>query len=194
MKISTVPWEVIWLAILAIGLLALMWRVWQQAKARRFGWPHSSIFYLALILLLAIPGGLRVTNHRFTLRDSGVETTRLEHALPDLTLHEYEAYNIHEVYQASLTAIQSLHTYGQPWTITYAGEEEYRAGRIETKVPVLFWQDRLTVTIELKPGGLGVRVFVTSLTPDSRPELGENARHIKQFYDALDKALAEMPH
>ena len=192
-RISLIPWEFIWLFCLLLGLISLVWTVWTQLRQRKFGWPKSGLFYLALILLIIIPVGLRLTNYRFKLSSGTSEATSLDHQLPDLVIREYEGYSIQDVYEASLRVAQQETNYGQPWTIIFAGTEEFRVARLEMIIPVFFYEDRMSVTIQPISLQAGLRVIAISVSESSNRDYGENARHIVQFYRALDAELAKLP-
>jgi len=192
-KISVIPWEIIWLLCLFLFIVTFFWTAVTQLKDRKFGFPRSAFFYTLLILLILIPIGLQVTDHRFILTENSLESTLISHELPDLRVRQYDDYTVQEIYQASIAAVQATKSYAQPWRIKFAELEEDQAGRIVVQVPVLWFTDELNITVERKGdlSGILVRLFSQSEARDR--DYGENARHIKQFYEALEVELARQP-
>ena len=190
MKISSTAWEFIWLLSLLVFIISVIWGLVSQLRHRKLAVPKSLFFYGSLLLLIVIPSGMHLTHYRFKLGNGASETTRLDHEIPDLVIRAYTDYSIRQVYEASLRVMQSARTYGQPWTVNFADVVEYRTARLEATVPALVFRDRLTVTIQLIPSQPGLYVIVYSSSTDGQRDFGENARHIKQFYEALDAELA----
>ena len=189
-RIASTPWEFIWLLSLLVFIISLMWGLIRQVRRRKLAFPKSPFFYGSLLLIIVIPLGLQLTDHRFKLGDGASEATRLDHEIPDLVIREYTGYSIRQVYEASLRVMQSARTYGQPWTVTFADVMEFRAARLEALVPALVFEDHLTITIQLIPSQPGLHVIAFSRSSTGQRDFGENARHIKQFYEALDAELA----
>jgi hypothetical protein len=147
MRVSLVPWELIWLASLIVFGLSLLGVVIGWLRHRKGGWPTSPLLYLSLLLVIAIPAGLKLTGYRFDLDTKHDEITRPEHALPDLITRQYGPTTIQAMYDAAVRAIQQSKTYGQPWRITYAGVDAYEAARIDVLVPVFFFTDTMSISI-----------------------------------------------
>jgi uncharacterized protein (DUF1499 family) len=191
-KISLVPWEIIWLLSWVIFIISLIWFIVERVKIKKFSLPKSFVLYASLLILIVIPLGLKVFNYRFHLGAGAGEITAPYHELIDLQTHQYKAYTVEQLYQASLRAVQSLSTYGQPWTIVFAEHNE-EAGRIAVQVPVFFVIDDLAIIIHSVEDEVGLFVTVNSTSRLRATDLGENARHIKQFYQTLDAELAKSP-
>jgi hypothetical protein len=193
MRISIIPWEFIWLIGLLVLIVTTIWTAIGQIKRRKFGWPGSFFFYGALIVVTVIPAGLKLTHYRFKLNGQTGEVTRLGHEIPDLVSRDYDQYTVKDVYEASLRAIQASKTYGQPWRVKFAGLTREETARISVDVPVFFVTEALDITIELKGSVPGLRVIAFADSPTIKRDYGENARHIVQFYEALEAELAELP-
>lgn len=192
MTISLIPWEGIW-SVALLGLLIAvpleLWR-WRRAKkwVGKFSWAGA-----CLLLVTAIPLGLKATGYRFDMDAHNTEVTTFINPLPELKTHRYKTYTPKQLYQASLTAVQSLSTYGQPWIITFADFDPRVGGRLAVEVPVLVFVDDLAVTVQPVEGTFDWQVDVYSASRVGRGDLGENGRHIKQFFLKLDAELAKLP-
>ena len=189
MKIALWPWEIIWLACLLVFIFSLFGTFVRQISQRRW-LPNSPVFYISFLLLLIIPAALTLTGYRFSLNSAPTETTHLDHPIPDLRIHEYRGYNITQVYEASLRVVQSMQTYAQPWRITFVDVDPAKAARIEVLVPVLWYADEMSISVQPSSDRQGVGVVLFSRTASGYRDFGENARHIKSFFDALDAELA----
>lgn len=75
------------------------------------------------------------------------------------------------------------------WRITAETEPagELDAGVIEAATRALFLGTPDDVVIRIVPSGIGSRVDVRSASRFAAPDLGENARRIRAFYDKLDE-------
>ncbi|MFQ5575853.1 MAG: DUF1499 domain-containing protein [Anaerolineae bacterium] len=196
MKVSLIPWEPIWLASLACFIILAAWSAAGYLRGKKPGAVKSAALYLSIVLAAAIPAGATLLNYRFDLDAQSNEATRLDHSLPDLQTRRYREYTAEQVFRAALRAVQAASTYGQPWTVTFAELKDNRTGRIAAQVPVLFTTHSLAVTIQTVqtfPGSKTVDFIAVDVYSAGRPgsrDLGENARHIKQFYRLLHTELA----
>ncbi|RME41653.1 MAG: DUF1499 domain-containing protein [Caldilineae bacterium] len=196
-RISPIPWEPIWLLSLLVWLVSAIWIGVRQFRARTFRLPRSPLFYGALALVIAIPVGLKLLDYRFVPFSRADAATGVDPSLPELHTRRYNAHTVDELYEASLQAVQSLSTYGQPWTIVFVNLQPGWGGRIVAKVPAPFRLDTLSITIQAVPRAPDseevafVRLDVYSAAPPGRFDFGENARHIRQFLRALDARLPE---
>lgn len=193
MKISLIPWEIIWLLDFVVVLVALLWWGTVQLRHRKFSVPRSWVLYGGLFLLIAIPLGLALFDFRFDLEPGAVEMTDPEHPVPDLQTRIYPGKTAEQLYQAALRTVQAQTTYLQPWTIVFAEfDSQGQAGRLVMQVPTIFVVDDLAVTVSRNnqfPPDLQVNVY--SASREQIIDLGENARHIKQFYLALETELTK---
>jgi len=192
MNISLIPWEGIW-SMALLGLLIAapleLWR-WRRAKkwVGKFSWAGA-----CLAAVIIIPLGLKAANIRFDMDAHNIEATTFINPLPDLKTHRYKTYTPEQLYQASLAAVQSMSTYGQPWTITFADFDPRVGGRLAVDVPVLVFIDDLAVTVQPVEGTFDWQVDVVSSSRVGRGDLGENGRHIKHFFLKLDAELEKLP-
>ncbi len=199
MKIPLIPWEIIWLVSLIIFVISFLIYGFKMLRNRKFQIPQSVIFYLSLILIVLIPLLLDLTGYRFNLKHGNVEATNPDGLIADLEPRQYFDHDAKHLYDASLRAVQSLSTYGQDWTITFVEfDDEADTGRISVQVPTLFGVDEFVVgiqSVQRVPGEFipSWRIDIFSASRGRQYDFGENARHIKQFYRALDAELAEVP-
>lgn len=198
MRLSLIPWEWIWVLSLVVLIFTVIWWLVKMVRQRAFLWPKSWLMALSLVLVIAIPLGTKALNYRFNLQTSESTVTQPDHPIADLQTRIYDQYTPQELHEASIRAVQASSTYLQPWTIMFTDLDEYnQAARLVAQVPVIFTVDDFAVTIEpvLQPVEpiSKWRVDVYSGPHEPRPDLGENARHIKQFYQALEAELAELP-
>lgn len=195
MKVSLIPWEYIWLVSVALfGLALIRWGI-SLIKAKKFSPPVSVWFYLPLAALLIIPAGLRLLNYQFILTRNVDAATTEAHTVVDLRTRFYPRDDSRRLYEASIKTVQNATTYGQPWTITFAEfEEETGAGRLGVQVPVFFGLDTMAVVIhsgDQFPYRRQMDIYSTS--KNIVCDFGENSRHIKQFFVALEKELSATP-
>lgn len=191
MKVSAVPWEMIWLLCLILLVVVLLQALVKQIKARRFSLKQNLLVYICLILSVGIPYTLPMLGYRFMVGQNAAEYTDIEHPISGLRSQIFEGYSIDQLYHASLAAVQSARTYGQPWHIHFAELSDGYSGRIVVQVPVWWYHDELTISIFHRQAGLSRQVDLYSQSPDREYDLGENARHIRQFYEALAAELAK---
>ncbi|MEM7032763.1 MAG: hypothetical protein AAF629_24640 [Chloroflexota bacterium] len=193
MKISLIPWELIWIICLILFSIAAIRSLVKQIKQRQLNLRRNLIVYILLLLVIGIPYTVPLAGYRFMLAENSLEATHLEHDIPDLQSRTYEAYSVDEIYEASLRVIQNLQTYGQQWHIQFAELDAGYSGRIQVQIPVWWGTDQLTIATENQELGQSRRVFLLSATSSRARDFGENARHIKRFYEALDAELAKSP-
>lgn len=185
MKISLIPWEAIWLLIIAITILVggaslLVW--WRRGRLPR----RWQVWLIGLVLSLAlIPLGLRLLGYQFKFNHSTTVSTSLFHPSPDIRTHVYLKPHA-EVYDAALEAVKSINTWGFPWTITWR-RTDATGGVIKAEVHVLFLTDDLFVFVRQYPDGTYVNLHSQPQQP--RQDLGENERHVVQFFRALEARL-----
>ena len=194
MKISLIPWEFIWLINWLVLLVFVILFIAKFINTKKFTWPNSIIFYISCLILVGVPLGLRLTNYRFELGTNSIETTQEEHSLVDLRNRNYvnAEYSHDEIYEASIRAVQSLSTYGQSWTITHISRNYREIGYIYVQVPVFTFVDELVIIVDPDLTFSDASVVISSNTTDRNRDFGENARHIKQFYRALETELAKI--
>ena len=135
MKISLIPWEIIWLACLILSVILIIIEVFRQLKARKLGWPKFWLLYVSLAVVVLMPLVLRLTNTRFNPSSTTGAVTHYEQTIPDLQPRIYSEYSLDQLYQASLRAIQSMETYGMAWTITYVQPNTNGVARITALAP-----------------------------------------------------------
>lgn len=195
MKVSLIPWEYIWLVSVALFAPALIRWIIGLIKAKKFSPPASIWFYLPLLALLIIPAGLRLLNYQFILSRNVDAATLETHPVVDLRTRFYPHDDSRRLYDASVKTIQNATTYGQPWTITFAEfEEESGAARLGVQIPVFFGIDTMAVVIhsgDQFPYRRQMDVYSTS--KNIVCDFGENARHIKHFFVALEQELSANP-
>ena len=80
--------------------------------------------------------------------------------------------------------IPTLSTYGRNWKLVGESETAEKGKIIKAEVPVIVFTDDLEVYI--KETGEEITVNAKSNSRVGRSDFGENARHIRQFLDALD--------
>lgn len=192
MKISLIPWEIIWLTCLILLVMTVIRAVVIQVKLRRLSLKQNWLVYLLLLLTVGIPYTLPFFGYRFILSQNAAEYTDAEHAIPALQSRIYDSHDIDTLYRTSLRVAQGSRSYGQPWRVAFADLSEGYSGRIVVQVPTLWQRDELTITIQHRQTGVTREVFLYSLSPGRERDLGENARHIKRFYEALDQELAKI--
>ena len=190
MKISLIPWEIIWLTILLLFFISLFGTLIRMFSRRRFNLRHWALPFGLLLGLALIPAGLWLTDYRFSLAGDMSEVTSPDHELPDLRIRSFPGYTNDEVYQASLRVVQASRSYLQPWRITFVGQDD-QAGRIVAQVPSLWFTDDLSITVQPSQDLDAVIVVLFSQSSGANRDFGENARHIKCFYDALEAELAK---
>ncbi len=192
MQISLIPWEVIWAIALSGLIITLPFEIRRLWRAKKWAW-RLSWAGACLLLVAAIPIGLKLTGYRFDIDARNTEATSFINPLPDLKTRRYSNYSAGQLYQAGLAAVQSLATYGQPWTITFADFAPRQGGRLAVEVPVVVFIDDLAVTVQPVTGTADWQVDVYSASRVGRADLGENGRHIKHFFMKLDAELAKLP-
>lgn len=197
MKISLVPWEVIWFVDLVVVVLwifaANLKRPPKQGRRQRYWFllPNKPIFYIIFSVIFVLPVSLNLLNIQFDVDTQNDAATTFDNPIEDLRPRRYDLPP-REIYDAALKVVQSQKTYGQQWIITYADYlPEDRAGRIVAEVPVFNFVDDIAITIQPTGGqATDYRVDVYSTSRVGEADFGENGRHIVQFFRALEKELA----
>ncbi len=197
MKISLIPWEIIWfinLIVVVLWISAVNLRHPNRQKHHRrvlFLLPEKTIFYILFSMIFIVPLALNVLNIQFDVGAQNDAATTFDNPIEDLRPRRYDLPP-REIYDAALKAVQSQKTYGQRWTITFADYlPEDRVGRIVAEVPVLGFVDEIAITIQPTGGqATDYRVDVYSASRVGEADFGENGRHIVQFFRALEKELA----
>ncbi len=191
MTISLIPWEAIWLADLFVLVVWVIGLNLVVSRGKKFTVPHHPLFYTTLVLLVGIPFALNVLHVRFDVAATNDAATTFKNSSVDLRPHRYDVPP-QKIYDAAVKVVQTQKTYGQPWTITFADYmDDQQLGRVVVEIPVLFWIDDFSITIQPIGGDAAdYRVDVYSASRTGEADLGENARHIKQFFRALDRELA----
>lgn len=102
------------------------------------------------------------------------------------------------VYRADVAAatkivsdiIMAQSTYGSQWKmVSKIDGEGDMASKIKAEVPVVVFTDDLEVTIKNTENDGEVQVDVHSQSRVGQSDFGENARHVRQFLEALDEKL-----
>lgn len=193
MRISLIPWEFIWLGCFIILVISTIVIAVKQIREKTFQIPQSWLFYIPLIGVLFIPLTLSLTNYRFDLLAPSRESSTYDHPVSDLRIRYFPNDTVQSVFDASLAAVQTLHTYGIRWTITNYYVEDGVLAEIDATVPVIFLEDRVNIFIRPALGRPGVEVIVISLADERFADFGENGRHIRQFYQALEQQRSTSP-
>lgn len=94
------------------------------------------------------------------------------------------AFPATRVFEAALTAARTL----PRWTVV---KTDPAAGLIEAEARTRLWRFVDDVTIRIIPGEGRATVSVRSASRVGRGDLGQNARNIRAFLDALRRALGE---
>ncbi len=197
MKISLIPWEIIWLinlVVVAVWIFAINLKLPKREDRRKRYWfllPETPLFYALFSIIFVLPLALSLLHIQFDVDAMNDAATTFDNPIVDLRPHRYDLPP-QDIYDAALKVVQTRRTYGQPWTITFA---EYmpaeELGRITAEVSVLGFVDDISITIQPVGGQTtDYRVDVYSASRVGEADFGENGRHIVQFFRALDKALA----
>jgi hypothetical protein len=125
---------------------------------------------------------------------TNIAETRPDHEDPLLRTRRY-ALPIEQARAIVRALIPSLRTYSRHWELVSSAKSPGEGGAkdetIQAVVPVLCFSDDFVVT--LRGDGNASTVDVRSASRVGKGDLGENRRHIIQFLDALDAALANPP-
>ncbi len=197
MKISLIPWEIIWfidVIVVVFWIFATnLKRPPQQERRRRYWFllPDNAVFYIVFSVIFVLPVSLNILNIQFDVDSQNDAATTFDNPIEDLRPRRYDLPP-REIYDAALKAVQSQRTYGQRWIITFADYlPDDRTGRIVAEVPVLNFVDEIAITIQPAGGqATDYRVDVYSTSRVGEADFGENGRHIVQFFRALEKELA----
>jgi len=197
MKISLIPWEVIWLinlVVIVVWIFAINMELPKRRDRRKRYWfllPEQPIFYGLFAVIFMLPLTLNLLHIQFDVDAINDAATTFDNPIVDLRPHRYDIPP-QTLYDAALKVVQSSRTYGQPWIISFAEympDEEL--GRITAEVSVFNFVDDVSITIQPVGGQTtDYRVDVYSTSRVGEADFGENGRHIVQFFRALDKELA----
>ena len=191
MRLSVIPWEIIWLTCLLVFVIIMLVEIVRQVRNRKVTWPTSLLFYAVIVGLIFIPLSLNLTNYRFDLSSGPVEYSRYDHQLVDLRPQIYSQHSLDELYQASIEALKTLKSYGFSWTITYVQPDTNGVAQIKALAPIMIFTDEVSISIESSLGEPGLAIMV--LSGSSRPyDFGQNGRNILKFYRALNEELSKL--
>jgi hypothetical protein len=184
-RITLIPWEIIWLVSLVVALIVGTLALFRWRLRRSWSWRWTTWFVGLGLAVVLIPGASWLLGYQFKLDRTHTTRTVVAHEKPQLRTHIYlEPHS--EVFDASLQAVKSLNTWGFPWTITWRSTDA-SGGLIRAEVHVLFLTDDVFIFVRQFPNGTHVNLFSESrLTVGN---LGENDRHVVQFYRALEERL-----
>jgi hypothetical protein len=188
MKLTLIPWELIWLACLFFLLIGTLIIIGRSAAKKEFLPPKTAPFYVVLLGAILIPVGSLLLNYHF---DTGARVSVLtihEHPVLDLQTRTYDGFSVDELHQASIRAVQGLRPYSQQWMITNIQTDANLAARLEIRAPWLLWTNRMAVgivpTTSLTKEGFDIIVLNTSAV--GAWDFGGAERQVKRFYQALD--------
>lgn len=185
MKISLIPWEIIWLIVLLAVLLLGLWALLRRWLQGRISLRLKAILAGLGLTLILIPLALRLFGYQFRLDTSNTTITAPDHAKPQLRTHIY-LQPPGQVYDTALEAVKGIRTWGFPWTITYLDRDE-TGGVIKADVHLFFLTDDIFLFVRRFPDGTHVNIHSQSRLAVG--DLGENDRHAVQFFRALEATL-----
>ena len=132
------------------------------------------IFVIFVVALLFIGRTFYPDNVAETSPDGGKK---------NLKTRFYQA-DLETVAESVKTIIPTLSSWGSNWKLA-GSEMNENSAEIKAEIPVVMFTDDLTVKIERN--NRQVQVDVHSNSRVGKSDFGENARHVNQILDALDK-------
>ncbi len=134
----------------------------------------------ALISIVVIGRVFYPDNIAQTLPDGGAKGLKSRFYRTDITAAT----------KAVSDVITTRSTYGSQWKLVGKtdGDDELPS-KVKAEVPVIVFTDDLEVTIKHTEKVGEVQIDVLSQSRVGKSDFGENARHVRQFLEALDAKL-----